>query len=95
MLPGLFEVLRGVVNANRLAGRRSGQFLLLGFASVVLVRQSSESLEGHIAYLELGGFSVLGHPVAGVSWEGFVIETLLTRMPPPCHGSIHKMGQAA
>jgi predicted AAA+ superfamily ATPase len=58
-LPGLFEVLRGVIDAHRLAGRRSGQFLLLGSASVELIRQSSESLAGRICYLELGGFSVL------------------------------------
>ena len=47
-LPGLFEVLRGVIDANRLAGRRNGQFLLLGSASVDLIRQSSESLAGRI-----------------------------------------------
>ena len=29
-LPGLFEVWRGVIDANRLGGRRSGQFLFLG-----------------------------------------------------------------
>ena len=58
-LPGLFEVLRGVIDAHRLAGRRSGQFLLLGSASVELIRQSSESLAGRICYLERGGLSVL------------------------------------
>lgn len=58
-LPGLFQVLRGVIDANRLAGRRSGQFLLLGSASVELIRQSSESLAGRICYLELTGLSVL------------------------------------
>jgi len=58
-LPGLFEVLRGVIDANRLSGRRCGQFLLLGSASVELIRQSSESLAGRICYLELSGLSVL------------------------------------
>ena len=58
-LPGLFEVLRGVIDANRLSGRRSGQFLLLGSASVELIRQRSESLAGRICYLELCGLSVL------------------------------------
>lgn len=58
-LPGLFEVLRGVIDANRHGGRRSGQFLLLGSASVELIRQSSESLAGRICYLELSGLSVL------------------------------------
>jgi len=28
--------------------------------------------------------AVLGHPVAGASWEGFVLETLLTVMPQRC-----------
>lgn len=58
-LPGLFEVLRGVIDTNRLDGRRNGQFLLLGSASVELIRQSSESLAGRICYLELSGLSVL------------------------------------
>ena len=58
-LPGLFEVLRGVIDANRYGGRRTGQFFLLGSASVELIRQSSESLAGRICYLELGGLSVL------------------------------------
>lgn len=58
-LPGVFQVLRGVIDANRLAGLRSGQFLLLGSASVELYRQSSESLAGRICYLELTGLSVL------------------------------------
>lgn len=58
-LPGLFEVLRGVIDANRLSGRRSGHFFLLGSASVELIRQSSESLAGRICTLELSGLSVL------------------------------------
>jgi predicted AAA+ superfamily ATPase len=58
-LPGLFEVLRGVIDTKRRAGRRCGQFLLLGSASVELIRQSSESLAGRICYLELSGLSVL------------------------------------
>ncbi|TVR87838.1 MAG: ATP-binding protein [Spirochaetaceae bacterium] len=58
-VPGLFEVLRGIIDENILAGRRAGQFLLLGSASIELLRQSSESLAGRIAYLELTPFSVL------------------------------------
>jgi uncharacterized protein len=30
--------------------------------------------------------AVLGHPVAGASWEGFVIETLLAVAPQGCQG---------
>ena len=58
-LPEIFQVLRGLIDANRRAGRANGQFLLLGSASVELIQQSSESLAGRIAYLELSGFSVL------------------------------------
>lgn len=58
-LPQIFEVLRGQIDRNRLAGKGCGQFLLLGSASVDLIRQSSESLAGRIAYLELAGFNLL------------------------------------
>lgn len=56
--PGLFRVLRGVIDENIRAGREVGQFLLLGSASVELLKQSSESLAGRIAYLELGPVDV-------------------------------------
>jgi len=52
-LPELFQVLRGVIDKGRRDGRRSGQFLVLGSASGELLRQSSESLAGRIAYREL------------------------------------------
>ena len=58
-LPEIFQVLRGLIDTNRRAGRANGQFLLLGSASVELIQQSSESLAGRIAYLELSGLSVL------------------------------------
>jgi len=58
-LPGLFTELRGVIDAGRRAGRDTGRFLLLGSASVELIRQSSESLAGRIAFLELQGLNVL------------------------------------
>lgn len=57
-LPSLFEVLRGVIDDNRRAGHRTGQFLLLGSASLDLVHLSSESLAGRIAYIDLGGVNV-------------------------------------
>jgi predicted AAA+ superfamily ATPase len=57
--PGLFQVLRGVIDENIHAGRETGQFLLLGSASIELLKQSSESLAGRIAYLELGPIDVL------------------------------------
>jgi predicted AAA+ superfamily ATPase len=57
--PELFPVLRGLIDKNRKAGRKGGQFLLLGSASMDLLRQSSESLAGRISYLELSGLNLL------------------------------------
>ncbi|MDR1303933.1 MAG: ATP-binding protein [Verrucomicrobiales bacterium] len=51
--PDLFPVLRGVIDRNKRRGRQAGQFLLLGSASLDLLRQSSESLAGRLATLEL------------------------------------------
>ena len=52
-MPDLFQVLRGVIDARRRKGFTKGQFLLLGSASIELLKQSSESLAGRIAYLEM------------------------------------------
>lgn len=51
--PGLFAVLRGIVDRRRRSGARTAQFLVLGSASLDLLRQSSESLAGRIAFVEL------------------------------------------
>lgn len=51
--PALFATLRGVIDSRRRAGKRAGQFLLLGSATGALLAQSSESLAGRIAYMEL------------------------------------------
>lgn len=52
-LPGLFQNLRGLIDRGRRKGLRSGRFLLLGSASIDLLKQSGESLAGRIAYVEL------------------------------------------
>jgi predicted AAA+ superfamily ATPase len=57
--PGLFPVLRGLIDKGRRAGRQSGQYLLLGSASLDLLKQSGETLAGRITYLELSPFNVL------------------------------------
>jgi predicted AAA+ superfamily ATPase len=57
-LPGLFEVLRGVIDRGRREGRGNGRFLLLGSASLELLAQSGESLAGRIAYVELAPFDL-------------------------------------
>lgn len=56
--PGLFEVLRGVIDRARRAGRGTGRFLLLGSASIDLLAQSGETLAGRIAFLELAPFDL-------------------------------------
>lgn len=55
--PNLFQILRGVIDRRRRAGKRSQQFLILGSASLELLKQSSETLAGRIAYKELSGFN--------------------------------------
>jgi uncharacterized protein len=56
--PELFRVLRGIID-DRLAGSAgAGRFLLLGSASIELLRQSSESLAGRVSFLELAPFRV-------------------------------------
>jgi predicted AAA+ superfamily ATPase len=67
-MPELFETLRGVIDDNRRAGQANGQFLLLGSASVDLVRLT-ESLAGRIAYLELPGITVTEAAAADIPEE--------------------------
>ena len=50
--PDIFPILRSEIDADR----RNGRFLILGSASPDLIRQSSESLAGRLAYLELTPF---------------------------------------
>ncbi len=55
-MPGVFSILRGVIDQRRRQGESSGQFLLLASASGVLLQQSSESLAGRVAQIELTPF---------------------------------------
>lgn len=79
-VPGLFPVLRGLIDQGRRSGRRSGLYLLLGSASPDLLGQSGETLAGRIAYLELTPFHVLesrGMPVDELWVRGGFPESLL------------------
>lgn len=51
--PELFRSLRGLIDAGRRRRRSKGRFLVLGSASIDLLKQSSESLAGRIRHLEL------------------------------------------
>ena len=78
--PGLFPVLRGLIDAARRAGRKSGLFLLLGSASLDLLKQAGETLAGRITYLELGPFSCqesTGQPLDTLWLRGGFPESLL------------------
>ena len=56
--PELFQTLRGVIDRGRRRGKGKGRFLILGSASIDLLRQS-ESLAGRITYVDLAPFSAL------------------------------------
>ncbi|MCB0579614.1 MAG: ATP-binding protein [Phaeodactylibacter sp.] len=57
-LPELFPVLRALIDRKRQPGR----FILLGSASPELIRDTSESLAGRVAYLELPPFTLAEIP---------------------------------
>lgn len=57
--PEIFQTLRGLIDVGRRQGRGTGQFLLLGSASIDLLNQSGESLAGRISYSELAPFDIL------------------------------------
>ncbi len=58
-MPGIFQELRGLIDRGRHGEKYTGRFLLLGSASMDLLKQSSESLAGRIAYVELNPLDVL------------------------------------
>ncbi|MBL4773738.1 MAG: ATP-binding protein, partial [Alcanivoracaceae bacterium] len=60
--PEIFRILRGIIDKNKRQGRKAEQFLLLGSASMDLLRQSSESLAGRISYIEMSGLNLLEVP---------------------------------
>lgn len=45
-VPEIFATLRGLIDE----GRRTGRFVILGSAAIDLLRQSSESFAGRVAY---------------------------------------------
>ena len=102
--PELFRCLRGLIDAGRRRERGAGRFLVLGSASIDLLKQSSESLAGRIRTLELapidagelgrdrldalwlrGGFPpslLAGSDAASLRWRADFIRTYLERDIP-------------
>lgn len=66
--PELFPLLRSLIDRDR----RNGRFLLLGSASPVLLKRSSESLAGRIRYLELSGFTL--SEIGAQNWRSRLIR---------------------
>ncbi len=62
--PDLFLTLRGLIDKGRRKNKRTGRFLLLGSASMDLLRQSGESLAGRISYIDMTPLTVLEIPQA-------------------------------
>lgn len=58
-VPDLFLSLRGLIDERRRKGQPVGHFLLLGSASLDLLKQSSETLAGRISQLELTPLTAL------------------------------------
>jgi hypothetical protein len=85
-LPALFPVLRGWVDAHR---KQRGQGVLLGSASLSLIRQISETLAGRIGFLDLTPFQWV--EVRG-SAKRATLETLWFRggFPDACLESSHQ-----
>jgi len=58
-MPELFQTLRGLIDKGRRKGLRTGRFLILGSASIDLLRQSGETLAGRIEYVDMTPLTVL------------------------------------
>lgn len=76
-LPEIFATLRGIIDKERRRGAKVGQFLFLGSASLELLKQTSESLAGRLAYVELC-------PVDSLEWleyqKGTTLQSQLNRL---------------
>ena len=64
LIPEFFSVLRSEIDRDR----RPGRFLVLGSASRDLIKQSTESLAGRIAYIDITPFR-LQEVVEEISWS--------------------------
>lgn len=57
--PEIFQSLRGLIDQGRRKGKRYGRFLILGSATIDLLRQSGESLAGRIEYINMSPLTCL------------------------------------
>ena len=66
-MPDIFSEMRGAIDRARMRDRRTGMFLLLGSASLDLLKRGSESLAGRISYVDLLPISIIEAAHANVS----------------------------
>ncbi len=95
-MPELFATLRGLIDAEQRQGQRSGRFLLLVLRLQPLHANVAKRLvKSAKVYVRDSGLlhsllglddrdALYGHPVVGGSWEGFVVETLLSIASERC-----------
>lgn len=57
-VPELFQSLRSLIDQGRQNNKRNGRFLILGSASIDLLKQSSESLAGRIEYVYMNPLDI-------------------------------------
>lgn len=67
LAPNIFPVLRSLIDERRQNNEKNGQFLILGSASIELLEQSSESLAGRIAYVELDPLNIFEAKKSGIT----------------------------
>jgi uncharacterized protein len=82
--PMLFAELRGEIDERRRQGYRTGQFLLLGSASLDLIQKASETLAGRVVYEEIAPLMPVETRPAGIDidqlWlRGGFPESVLAR----------------
>lgn len=58
-MPELFQTLRGLIDKGRRKGLRTSRYLILGSASIDLLRQSGETLAGRIEYIDMAPLNIL------------------------------------
>jgi uncharacterized protein len=57
--PDIFQSLHGIIDDDRKRNTGNGRFLILGSASLDLLKQTSETLAGRIGFVELAHFLFL------------------------------------
>jgi len=66
--PEIFAQLRGEIDRARLRGIRKNLFLILGSASIDILRQTSESLAGRTAYIQLEPVNVIEAQISQIEF---------------------------